>query len=52
MRKYPVSQIDRRPGITNRYPWLYTIVERLAEGLEVTIPEAAELGIKLYMEVA
>ena len=39
---------------SNRYPWryLYTVVERLAEGLEVTIPEAAELGIKLYMEVA
>lgn len=39
-------------AITNRYPWryLYTVVERLAEGLEVTIPEAAELGTEIYME--
>ena len=38
----------------NRYPWryLYTVVERLAEGLEVTIPEAAELGTEIYMEIA
>ena len=39
-------------AITNRYPWryLYTVMERLAEGLEVTIPEAAELGTEIYME--
>ena len=37
-------------AITNRYPWryLYTVMERLAEGLEVTIPEAAELGTEIY----
>ena len=40
--------------ITSRYPWryLYTVVERLAEGLEATIPEAAELGTEIYRKVA
>ena len=40
-------------NITNRYPWryLYTVVERLAEGLEATIPEVAELGTEIYLTV-
>lgn len=40
-------------AITNRYPWryLYTVVERLAEGLEATIPEVAELGTEIYLTV-
>lgn len=40
-------------AITNRYPWryLYTVVERLAEGLETVIPEAAELGTEIYLTV-
>ena len=40
--------------ITSRYPWryLYAVVERLAEGLEATIPEAAELGTEIYRKVA
>lgn len=41
-------------AMTNRYPWryLYTVVERLAEGLEVTIPEVTELGTEIYMKIA
>ena len=40
-------------AITNRYPWRYlcTVVERLAEGLEATIPEVAELGTEIYLTV-
>lgn len=49
----PIRRKNESGVITNRYPWhyLYTVVERLAEGLEATIPEVAELGTEIYLTV-
>jgi hypothetical protein len=50
----PVRRKNAAGAITSRYPWRYLCgaVQRLAEGLEATIPETGELGTKIYMQIA
>lgn len=49
----PIRRRNAAGAITSRYPWRYLCgaVQRLAEGLEATIPETGALGTKIYMQI-